>query len=178
LELALKEFVDLFQKVIAIGAVIVGGWWFLARGEDLPRASISHDIFSACLNAQVRWIRAIVTIENVGLVRVELYESNHRVSQVFPLDRRLAAALDVGKSIGSRPGRIDWPEVAAVDTTSSHEFLEPGETYTQYTDFLVASNIQMLQVASFYKNPAVTTETNEVGWFAMALHDVGEEECK
>jgi hypothetical protein len=176
--MAFKDHLDFVQKIIALVAVFVGIWLFFVRGENLPRASISHEIFSACLNERMRWVRAIVTIENVGLVRVELFKSKHRVAQVFPLDRRLEDALNNGGSIGSTPGRIDWPEVASVDIERSHEFLEPGESYTQYTDFVVPSGIQMLQVSSFYKNEAVTTDDNEIGWFAIQLHDVGDEQCE
>ena len=172
-----KDKVDVAQKLFAIAAIIAAGWWFLIRGEGLPRADIKHDFYSACLNQNIRWVRAIVTIENVGEVRVSLSDSDHRISQVFPVERKLAAALANGESIGSKPGRIDWPDIARVSTISTTEFLEPGESYTQYRDFLIPGNIKVAQVTSFYKNASVSRNDKDVGWFAIALHDVGEKLC-
>jgi len=172
-----KDYVDIVQKLVAIGAIVVAGWWFLIRGEGLPRADITHEFHSACLNSDIRWVRVIIDVQNIGHVRLELANSEHRISQVLPLDRKISEALRDGEPIGTKPGRISWPELAHLSSDSRNEFLESGEIHTQYRDFLIPSGVKIIQVTSFFQNPVLSQNDQIVGWYAIDLHDVGDTKC-
>ncbi|MDT8398459.1 MAG: hypothetical protein RQ899_07585 [Pseudomonadales bacterium] len=173
----LKTRVDIIQGGLTIAAILAAGWWFLLRGDSLARAEIEHHFYAACLNQDIRWVRAIVDVKNVGLVRVDLERHEHHLVKVLPLESRIGAALAEGDAIGNESGSIDWPELANFSFEQTDEFLEPGETHTQYYDFLVPGSVHLLQLTSFFDNPQASA-TQRMGWRKKSLFDTGEEACK
>lgn len=187
------------QAIVLVLVVLIGGLWYLYSNKIFPfdnlghpRADISHEIFSACLDADRRWLRAIVDIQNVGTVRFKLGSSDHYLSQVAPAGNY---AFPDGASTGS----IHWPLLAHSppnendqrskrhpEHSRDNEFsmrpstrlaLGPGESHKQYQDFVIRPEIRVVEVTSAFVNPSRSTDNGIVSWEARTIYDVGSASC-
>lgn len=178
------------QTIILIVAILIGGWWFLSPGKKFPRAEISHDIYSACLDldSEHRLVRAIVDVHNVGPVRFKLLNSDLYVQQVVPFENNLGEALLVGGETESKPGPFNWRQLLHIPIApnSSDEVLKPNESHRQYVDFLIPptskvielkSEVKVDRVTSFFENIWISTDEKISSGQAKTIYDVRDRTC-
>ena len=141
--------------IISIVAIVIGGWWFLSPGKQIPRAEISNEIFSACLDldSEHRLVRAIVDVHNVGPVRFKLLKSDLYVHQVVPFENNDGEALLDGGETESKSGPFDWRELLRIRIApnASDEVLKPNESHRQYVDFLIPPSSKVVELKSEVK---------------------------
>lgn len=171
----MNQFKTLFgtaQALFLLVVVIVLAWNYFLR--DLiypeivrPEAAISHEVFSACLNADVRWLRIETALANTGSTDITIGRAQHQLARIAPaedFDRRQAAEA------------IDWPRIAEHDTGPA-EPIAPGERSLQYLDFFVDPLIQVVEITSRFEsaqeNPAESTV-----WQTRTIYDTGEASCQ
>lgn len=172
------KIVDLVSKLAATLALVAASWWFLARGEQLPRVELSHQLRAECFDKDVRWVRATVKVSNVGEVRVDFAKSVHQLNQVIPVEKGLLRRFREGDQYGlTGTTRIAWPLLAEQESQPRDLFLEPKESQTQHVDFLIPDGPELIEVRSFYPNTAVGDKNTVVGWQVVSLLDIGENKC-
>lgn len=198
----MSRFRDLFgnaQTIVLVLVVVIGGLWYLYSNRIFPfdelgrpRADVSHEIFSACLDEDRRWLRAIVNLRNIGAVRFKFSYSDHYVSQIAP-------AGDYVFPSGASTGAIKWPLLAHSprdtsddlskphkDHARSDEFsvrpadrkiLEPGEAHKQYQDFVIPPGAGVVEVTSAFWNTSRSTKQKIESWEAKTIYDVASTSC-
>jgi hypothetical protein len=144
---ATAEFLAHLAQVFALA---VGGWWtytrFIRARSAYARVDISNSVQSELLSPEIRLLRVMVNVQNVGNVEVEPPRIHVCIHKVLPLD----AAAEVA-SVAKDPAKPEknWSTIseAKVDF-SGEEFvtLEPGETKRFPFDFKIPSDIEVLQV--------------------------------
>ncbi len=178
------------QTIVLIAVILIGGWWFLSPSENSPRAQVSNEIYSACLDldSEHRLVRAIVDIHNVGPVRFKVLKSDLYVHQVVPFENnRGEALLDDGET-ESKPGPFDWRQLLHIPIApnSSDEVLKPNESHRQYVDFLIPpsskvvelkSEVKVGRVASFFESIWINTDEKVSNGEAKTIYDVRDMAC-
>lgn len=158
-------------------AILFGAWYFIEKEfyppevSVAPRAVVTHEIFSACLDDEHRWIRAMVEVRNTGRDPVELSESHHYYVQLVPVDDELGAALLHDGSTGSDPVAMDWgrfvepreileQSAGGTMTASARVVVESNETHRQYLDFVIAPSARVIEITSTFKDTAGNENKN------------------
>ncbi len=194
-----KDFFGNAQTIVLVLVVVIGGLWYLYSNKFFPfdnlgraRADVSHDIYSACLDGEHRWLRAIVDIRNVGAARFKLSNSDHYVSQIAPLrDYPLPEVAPTGAIRSpllahSPPDTDDILSEPHRHHTRSDEFsirpsvkliLEPGEVHRQYQDFVIPPAVRFVEVTSTFLNTSRSTKEKIASWEAKTIYDVGSASC-
>ena len=195
------QFKDIFwnaKTIVLVVAVLIAAGWYLYSNKIFPfqdvgqsRVEISHEIYSACLDSEHRWLRAIVDVRNVGDVGFELSESDHYVSQVAP-------AGEYAFPDRASTGFIDWPLLSHSPPSSNDVLskphkthnqtanfsiqpsddvvLEPNETHRQYQDFVISPAVKVVEVTSAFRKPS-RSKDEPVNWEAKTIYDVGDTSC-
>lgn len=174
------------QALILIVAILIWVWANYIYDKEptvieIPRAQISHEIFSACLNSEQRLVRAKVEVRNVGPVEVKLTKNHHSVAQVSPppVGKKFDDAdhQDLGPK-ESKPGLIVWPEILAKSPPNSTEVsLQPNEIYEQYHDFVISPSARVIEVTSTFGVAPKRADDKIPPWQAKKMYDVGDPTC-
>ncbi len=157
------------QTILLLIAILFGVWYFIKKEfyppevVTNPRAVIAHEIFSACLDSEHRWIRVIVEVRNVGLDPVELSDSRHYFAQLVPADDELSSALSERRALGGNPVAIEWGrfaepreifnqgvEASAVPAPSV--VVEINESHRQYLDFVILPSVEVFEITSTFRD--------------------------
>ncbi len=164
------RFNDIFrnaQTILLILAIIFGVWYYIKQefypevAAADPRAVVSHEIFSACLDTEHRWIRAMVEVRNVGLDPIELSAGRHFYAQLVPVDDELGEALHSSGATGSGLAVIDWGryveprEIKSESSASSTRrtagvSVKSNESHRQYLDFAIAPAARVFEITSAF----------------------------
>jgi len=180
---------DVFRnaQTIVLIFIILFGAWHLLRDRLFPpeetrdpRAELTHEIHSACLDSENRWVRAIVEVRNIGHDPVHLSEHGHYVAQLVPVEEKLRAALRSGGSAGSGLRVINLPEFLEpheIDSQagdlsiapSARVILGQNEAHRQYLDFLIKPSAEVIEVTSSFKDSSLNEDgVRVVSWEGTA----------
>lgn len=186
------RFNDIFrnvQTILLILAILFGVWYYIKNefypevAPSDPRAVVSHEIFSACLDAEHRWIRAMVEVRNVGLDPVELSEGRHSYAQLVPVDGELSDALDYGGSTDRSLAMIDWgryleasgtrSEIAASSTRrAASASIRSNESHRQYLDFVIAPSVEVFEISSAFTDASGSGAAGNWSGEATTIYEV------
>lgn len=175
------------QALILIVAILIWVWANYIYDQEppvieIPRAEISHEIFSACLNSEQRLVRAKVEVRNVGPVEVKLTKNHHSVAQVspYPAGQKFGDdARERGKT-NSKPGRIRWPESGNSERNSTDETLKPNEIHEQYHDFVLSPSVKVIEVTSRFEDASPGEDKKKPNWEGgevRTIYKVGDPIC-
>jgi hypothetical protein len=175
------------QALILIVAILIWVWANYIYDKEppvieIPRAEISHVIFSACLNSEQRLVRAKVEVRNVGLVDITLTKNRHSVATVSPSPAGKEFGDDVrdrGKT-NSKPGRIKWPESGASESNSTDEPLQPNKIHVQYHDFVISPSLKVIEVTSTFEDTSSIGDEKKPSWEGgevKTIYNVGDPAC-
>lgn len=142
-----------------IGALIVGGIWtynlFIKNRQEMPWAHIEHSIQTVLLHNGLILVRVDVALKNIGNVLLPVTNQVTRIQQVKPLKKGFAQDIANRENlyIGNETD-ISWPLI------DKHErkfvdvkvHLEPKETRVFNHDFLIESDIEVIQIYSYVMN--------------------------
>ncbi|MBT8085887.1 MAG: hypothetical protein HKN35_07065 [Woeseia sp.] len=175
------------QTIIVIVAILAWGWMTFFHDkmfpeEASPRAEISHEIFSTCLNNQHRLVRVGAAVRNIGAGPLKLSASNHSIAQVSPppTEQDLASVeRDVGIA-GSKPGLIVWPEFFEGPGNSLDIVLQPGELHEEFHDFVIAPSAKVVEVKSYFANDVQNQKDERMNWeeTLKTIYDAGAAACR
>lgn len=157
------------QTILLLIAILFGVWYFIKKEfyppevVTDPRAVVSHEIFSACLDSEHRWIRTIVEVRNVGFDPVGLSESRHYYAQLVPAVDELSSALSQRRAMGGDPVAIEWGSFAepreifnqgveGSGVPAAGVVIETNESHRQYLDFVILPSVEVFEITSTFRD--------------------------
>lgn len=162
----IKEPVQTIQAVVTIIALLMGGIWsynlFIKHRELYAKADIQHKIATVRLTNDKILLRVAVSIHNSGNVLLPLREGEVRIERVLPLS-------DVSQEkLGKDGGLIVdanlhlWPTIKLLPLKWQRgQFnIEPGEQDEIPADFVLSSNLEVVNVDTHLTNPS----NPSLGW--------------
>jgi hypothetical protein len=176
----LKDWVDIAQAIVTIGAVFVGGLWtyeiFIKERHDYPHANIEHKISHLSLADKGQLLRVGLDLTNTGSSLLEIDHSMIRIQQILPLlscSANPCAAnqlKDAAGAVERKEDRFDWPLIADRDVKSTTD-IEPGEKQSVDYEFLIPSAVKAVRVYTYLRNDRLSTDDREIGWYASSFYD-------
>lgn len=169
-----RGFFGTAQAIVLLIVLVILAWkyflsdWLFPELPDL-RAKVSHQIFSACLNEDVRWIRARVEIRNSGADEIALDRGRHSLAQIAP-----ASQLRDTPVAQSEP--IDWPVITSTQDATT-ENLEPAAMTSRVVDFLVDPSIRVVEITSVYASVADDPDSISATWQSATVYETGDPGC-
>ncbi len=180
-----KDQVEVVSHFVTMVAIVTGGIWtykiFVEERQEYPHVNVElkagHVSLDNCLNL----IRVAVELTNSGASRVVSGKAIVRVQQVRPLppcysdvepcaSREIAAAVDDAPRVHDR---FSWLMLASRKQVKPNILdLEPGEKQEQDYEFVVASDVEVVRIYSYYQNDSRTTPGEEIGWTASKYYEL------
>ncbi|NNF51209.1 MAG: hypothetical protein HKN59_02105 [Gammaproteobacteria bacterium] len=171
-----KGFLGTAQAIFLVIIIAIAAWqyflkdWFFADDPE-PSASVSHQLFSACLNSDVRWLRAHAILSNTGLAEINLNKMVHRVARVAPANNS-NSALEVSKPQTKGVSTYEWPVISTLEGNAG-EKLAPNAVLAENIDFFIAPDIQVVEVTSIYTGDS----EKRPSWDLVTVYDIGDSDC-
>ena len=177
-----KNIAQASQSITTCLGIIVGGFWtyfiFIKKRLSYPRIKLdmSWDVISVPKNKNL--IHAKVTIDNTGTILFEADEAELRLRRVVPIPSDIEDCV-VQNFDPVQQGRseIEWPEIAGRTWKWNPVVLEiePGETDTLHSDFIIDSSVNAAQFYFFIKNKKKSKK--QLGWpltkvFTISIQEV------
>lgn len=170
---ALKDSLAALQSLFTIGGILAAAYLFFWRRRPYPRLVVTQAIEHHRLTPETVWLRVQVTVENKGERLARLGSSVTKVRQILPLEVNFAPhVIPKNRALHHGCPDITWGKYD--ECTESHGPLEvePNETTTFEVDFLLSSNLRLVQVYTFITNP-VKTGTGH-GWPIDTIYSLEE----
>lgn len=163
---ALKQVVETIQAVATIMALLIGGIWsynvFIKHRELYAKANIQHKVGSVKLTKDKVLLRVTVSIENSGNVLLSLREGEVRIERVLPLSDLSQKKLGNDSDLIVDGNPHVWPaiKIRRLKWERGGFNIEPGERDEIPSDFVLSSNLQVVNVYTHFKNP----NDPRIGW--------------
>lgn len=163
------------SDIATAAAIAVGGWWtyvkFIRERTEWPRATLEHRISHLDVDGQRRVLRVVEKISNTGTVLLETSERTTLVQKLIPSDSGIIDRLR-----DENQQEADWEVLArhVLDDPDKQASIEPGESDHFEHDFVIDSDIDVVQVYSYFKN--VKHEEREMGWPMTTIYDMRSDE--
>jgi hypothetical protein len=176
-----KDWASFGQSVVTIVAIMLAGWLYFEQRESSLRANISQSVAHRQLTDEWAWVHVSTKLENVGKRVIQLNSGVVRVQKILPLDRKILSDLVEKKTNPILEGErlVNWPSPTPEYEQSLDILIESGEHHTVYSEFIIPSKIETIQVYSFFKNKALSTnrifrywETQPIGWSHVTIYDL------
>ena len=174
---SVREFFEVVESIVTSGALIAAGIWsyllFVKRRQRFPRAKISHEVICRPAFGDKWLIHVVVTIDNIGEVLLELEEGFVRVYQMLPVPKSLADVVEAGDDpVSKGEAEIDWTDLGTREFywQEAEQEIEPGENDWIHSDFAIVSEIETVQVYSYFKNKS--KKGREIGWNYTTILDL------
>lgn len=145
---ALKDRIEIVQKLVAIVAIAVAAVWFVVSGEPVTKLDTVVTIEDHAF-ADKPWtlIMVKVGLENVGRRTITINHASADLRQVFPLAASVLKKFnDQDLAFTDNGLEIQWPRVQKVESSRFLARLEPGEKDSIGFEFLVPRELQTVKV--------------------------------
>jgi hypothetical protein len=171
----LKDLADLVQAAAVFLGVVVGGLWtylhFIRKRVPYPRAKLDLQVYDSILTESSRLVHAVILINNTSEVLLSPDRGELRIRQVVPLPPELRETVQAGRDpVPEGKAEIEWPIIEMREWQwGKHDFeIEPGESDSLHADFIIQSNIEVVEFYCFISNPK--KKRNPLGWPLTKLH--------
>jgi hypothetical protein len=165
----LKNLAAIIQSFLTVAAIIIGGIWFLYRGEAGTKANVSHVVSHVRISDDWTWVHIATRIENVGKTELDLDSGIIRIQQILPLHNKVSDKLIAGTSLVDEKWKIVlWPTVCPSYYFKGLEVnIAPGEDETIEHEFIIPSYIETAKIYSF-----IQTKGEEFGWDRTTIYHI------
>lgn len=163
------------SDIAGVVAIAVGGWWaydrFIRERDEWPRATLEHYIEHFDLGINQLLVRVVEKIKNTGTVILEITERTTLVQQVLPANAEVLSRMVV-----ENEQEAEWPVLGqhVIAEEIKKASIEPGESDHFEHDFVVATDVQVIQVYSYFKN--IKHQDREMGWPMTTTYDLRTED--
>lgn len=153
--MSLETWVNIVASLMQVAAIIVGGIWtyrrFVRGRSDEVRAIVKNEVTQISLSKDLRYIRVVVEIRNIGTVVIKPPKGHTSIQRVMPVDKVVLKQFQEGRqsdTIETGPPEIDWEvlEESDYDLQSDEIELEPDESIRIPMDFVIPSSVTAVQV--------------------------------
>lgn len=174
----LKNGTDIVQAVLTCVAIVVGGVWALLQfgwhREAYPHLTLDQTISHRALPIEKTLLIVDVSLKNDGHVLLNPIDGYVTVNQILPLGDKARALLAPTRETYVKEGQeaIDWANLIGARIENRSRFLEPDESDQLHYEFIFPSTVCTVIVNSFFKNPKLSSPSNEIGWERATIYDV------
>jgi hypothetical protein len=190
-----SELATIIESVAAVGAVIVGAWWFVEQRENYPRADVSQVTNLVPIKTDLFAVETNISIKNEGKRQLKLHRAQVMLQAVSaaPYDyMALSGFAGAAYWRATRPkmsnanqfhdGELRWPVIRSFDGPIDHH-IEPGETDNLVLTFLMRCSdlnfgeskpVHLLRLATDVFKPE-GEEGKDFAWKARSFIDVSKE---
>jgi hypothetical protein len=169
--MALREeiqfWVAIIQSAVTVGAIILGGWWFIVRGETETRANVSHTVTHVGISDQWTWVLVITKVENVGKTNLNLDSGIIRIQKILPLDEKVKEKINAKITpVDQKEKIVLWPTIGdAYNLSRLGIKIAPGEEETLEHEFIIPHYIQTVKIYSY-----LGEEGRPIGWHRSTIY--------
>ena len=172
----LEDLFSVIQPALISVGIIMGGIWtyflFVHQRLRFPKVGIELFITDKILPEGARFIHADIKINNLGHVILKPDHSELRLRQIVPLHDEIKQDIKVGVDpVLQDETEIKWPMVAGRNWKwNKKEFeIEPGESDSLHSDYIVESNIKVVEFYFYLSN--VKKKSKKIGWGLTKIHE-------
>ena len=175
-----KDWVDITQSIVTIGAVFVGGLWtydvFIKERHDYPHANVEQKITHLSLADKGLLLRVGLDLTNTGSSLLEIDRSTIRIQQILPVAScsndpcAMNQLKDAAAAVERKDDRFDWPLIADRDVKTTIE-IEPGEKQSLDYEFVIPSTVKAVRIYTYLRNDRKSNQDKEIGWYASSHYD-------
>lgn len=157
-----KEALAALASLMTIGAILAGVIWFAWRRMRYPRATVEQKINHYHLDNGQILLRNAITVSNTGNVLLSIRRVIVRVQQILPIEGKVQDCINT--ALAKKHQEVSWPEIDSKESRwNKNEFeIEPGEIDHLEFDFILGTEINLIQVYCHVKNQKKWTR--DIGW--------------
>ena len=182
------DILSIIASILLGLATIAGISWtiyaYKQRRAKFPKANLSQEVRAIRLTDDEICIHTSVKIKNIGEVILSLCSAKNIAYQIQPLHASLQEALHGrGKLYDDLNKELDWSTLDTKEVKWGQNVeIEPGETDTVSFDLVIPSDIEVVQVYTYFQN--VKKWGRAIGWPTAQFYDIskllsgGEKECR
>ena len=175
--LDLKNTVEIVEKIITIGAILVGGLWtywiFIKNRQRYPRAKVINNAYQLVASGKSNILRVNLIVRNIGNVLIQIDEISIVVSQIEPIPEGVVSQIRrKEESIPNGQTEYAWDQIAGRSMKYDyHENeIEPGESQSYQFDFRLAKNVKKVEIYSAVNN--ITKPSKHLAWDCTTIFDI------
>lgn len=165
----LKDIITILQSIVTIVAIIGAFIWFLWTKETSQRANINHEITHRQVHGKWNWVRASITIDNIGKIPIDLSSAIIRIQKILPLDDSLNERINRNEHLIFKGDLIvDWPMIEDPYKIDLKHKINPGEKDNVDVEFMIPSYIKTVKIYCYFER-----ETSPpFGWSKSTIYDL------
>jgi len=169
------EIGKLISPIAVITAAIWGYVKYFRQRLKYPHADIDLSIDDVLVNSNKRLVHVGIIIKNCGNTLISPEYAELRLRQVIPVPCDIEDIIKNDTDpVPDGKAEITWPMIIGREWNLRGELeIEPGESDTLHSDFIIDNEISTIQLYSFVKNPV--KKKPDLGWtktilFSLSIH--------
>ena len=176
---AFKELADIFQLIVALIAIVIGGIFALFKLQAFrdfePHLTVTHKVAHRLISESYAHIDVTATLHNSSKVQIELNDGFFRLQQIAPMTDEDVEELRAQVIVDEEYVDFQWRTLGLARRIWSKGELvvEPGESHPETCEFVVSTNVESVIIYTyFYNSRFARTERTAEGWHATTVHDM------
>ena len=165
--------------LISIG-IVVGGIWtyfiFVRERLSFPKVNIDLNIEDENIDhpPDKRIIHVEIQLKNIGRVILKSDYSELRLRKVVPIPEEISSIVEKGDDpVAEGRTEIEWPLIAKQREWQwkDKDFeIEPGETDFFHADYIINSDIKVVEFYFYLANAKKRKKKQDIGWTLTKIH--------
>ena len=174
-----NDLAGILQAVVTAAAVLVGGVYAAYKLQVFrdfePHLSISHSLSHRPVGESYVHVSVTAVLQNSSRVKISLREAFFRIQQIAPATDEEVGRLYAQVFEDQSEEEIQWPTLARFLRTwkENDGIVEPGDSYTEFCEFVIDRDVESVVVYSYFYNPAfVKGRGASEGWGATTVYNI------
>ena len=179
--LGVVKAVSVVQGFATVTAIGVGGVYAFYKLEVFrefePHLTITQEPSSWQFGGDYVHVSVNVSLVNRSKVAIRIREASFWMRKVAPLDDKTVVELYL--NFLDKPTTNKYVEFPTLEKFEREwgrdEFvIEPGETSTDWYEFIVANRYDTVALVAFFADSTKKSRNPRIGWSAVTLHNINE----
>ena len=174
-----QEWADIFQSIVTILAIIVGGIFALFKLQAFrdfePHLTISHKVSHRLIGDSYVHIDATAELRNSSKVQVEIREGLFSLQRISPTSDVEIESLFEETFIKREKRNLQWPTLYKLNAVwnKGELTIEPGESHRETIEFVISTELQSVIIYTYFSNPRFPLSSPmPKGWAASTIYDI------
>lgn len=159
--------VSTLKDLLTIAAILIGALWtvriYIVSRSEREALNVDQSVITLALPDGRFLLRVIVTLRNIGKVKVQVTTWRLRADLLLPLVETLPASKVIAEKSAFSERAAEWMPLTKVQegTFSGEEFqitLEPGESELQVGNLVIPKWAEVVQIYSHFERATTTAE--------------------
>lgn len=169
-------FTSIQAILISIG-IVVGGFWtylmFVRERLGFPKVNIDLNIEDIDHPPNKRIVHVEIQLKNIGRVILKSDYSELRIRKVVPIPEEISSLVEKGDDpVAEGRTEIEWPLIVKQrEWQKDKDFeIEPGETDFLHADYVINSEIKVVEFYFYLANAKKKKKKQNIGWTQTKIH--------